>query len=101
MAVALRIDTFSASSGMVRLSITDGQSPLPAEAEGKGLYVSVDELERMVQSIKDGGWRDIALAALLFRADAIDPNHGAQFRNALVGHFVTLDPASNNMVIRT
>lgn len=98
MAYALRNDGFAVSQGMVRLRETDGQTPLPSEPSQDGVYVSADELEREVQRVK-ADRQTIARAALLLRADAIDPTHGAAFRNAVIGHTITLDVTSNNMIV--
>lgn len=100
MAYAFRIDGGSASNGTVRIQHTDGQTPLPAEASGEGLMMSVSALDELVDKVKSQREK-IAFAALLLRADAIDPTHGVAFRQALVGKRVTLDPTSDNIMVRS
>lgn len=100
MAQAFRIDSFVISSGMIHLRETSGNTPLPAGENGDGSYISIDELERDLQFAK-ANRRLIGRYLLYLRADAIDPAHGATFRNALVGHSVILDDTTDIMVVRT
>lgn len=90
MIAALTVSSFSVSNGMVHIRYSDGD----------GEYISRDELDRRVQRVKQN-WQEIALVALLLRADDIDPAHGAQFVNAMEGKTLTINTGINNLMVRS
>lgn len=97
---ALRVDGLAVGGGIVRIKITEGSTPLPAEAEGQGVIFDAALVDDYVAEAEDA-LRRYALAMIARRAHAIDPSHGATFRNNINGTVITLDWDSDNVVVIT